>query len=198
MHQPLVRGSRDGVHLWKYVASNCASDVDVLPNGEILIADREAGWVRLLDMQGNLCREVASLDQPYSAALLPRNTLLVAETGKKRVVETTADKLVDSGLVVLEALTYIRGRSISGQFLVVDEAQNLTPHEVKTIVSRAGEDTKMVLTGDPYQIDNPYLDSASNGLVYAAERLKESHLVGHMVLNKSERSELASLAADRL
>jgi PhoH-like ATPase len=118
--------------------------------------------------------------------------------GKKRVVDTTADKLVDSGLVVLEALTYIRGRSISGQFLVVDEAQNLTPHEIKTIVSRAGEDAKLVLTGDPYQIDNPYLDSASNGLVYAAERLKESHLVGHMVLTKSERSDLASLAAERL
>jgi len=118
--------------------------------------------------------------------------------GKKRVVDTTADKLVDSGLVVLEALTYIRGRSISGQFLVVDEAQNLTPHEIKTIVSRAGEDTKLVLTGDPYQIDNPYLDSASNGLVYAAERLKDSHLVGHMVMTKSERSNLASLAAERL
>jgi PhoH-like ATPase len=118
--------------------------------------------------------------------------------GKKRMVDTTADKLVDNGTVVLEALTYIRGRSISGQFLVVDEAQNLTPHEVKTIVSRAGEDTKLVLTGDPYQIDNPYLDSASNGLVYTAERLKDSHLVGHMVLTKSERSELASLAAERL
>jgi PhoH-like ATPase len=118
--------------------------------------------------------------------------------GKKKMVDATADKLVDSGVVVLEALTYIRGRSISGQFLVVDEAQNLTPHEVKTIVSRAGEDTKLVLTGDPYQIDNPYLDSASNGLVYAAERLKDSHLVGHMVLTKSERSELASLAAERM
>ncbi len=118
--------------------------------------------------------------------------------GKKRVVDTTADKLVDSGLVALEALTYIRGRSISGQFLVVDEAQNLTPHEIKTIVSRAGEDTKLVLTGDPYQIDNPYLDSASNGLVYAAERLRESPLVGHMVMTKSERSDLASLAAEHL
>jgi PhoH-like ATPase len=118
--------------------------------------------------------------------------------GKKRVVNSTADKLVDSGTVVLEGLTYIRGRSISGQFLVVDEAQNLTPHEIKTIVSRAGEDTKLVLTGDPYQIDNPYLDSASNGLVYAAERLRESALVGHVVLTKSERSDLASLAAERL
>ena len=119
-------------------------------------------------------------------------------SGKRRPVETTVDQLLRDGAVVLEALTYIRGRSISAQFLVVDEAQNLTPHEVKTIISRAGENTKLVLTGDPYQIDNPYLDSSSNGLVFAAERLKDSELVGHMVLTKSERSSLASLAAERL
>jgi PhoH-like ATPase len=80
----------------------------------------------------------------------------------------------------------------------VDEAQNLTPHEIKTIVSRAGEDTKLVLTGDPYQIDNPYLDSSSNGLTYAADRLKDSELTGHMTLTRSERSPLASLAAEKL
>jgi PhoH-like ATPase len=119
-------------------------------------------------------------------------------SGKRRPVETTVEQLLRDGAVSLEALTYIRGRSISAQFLVVDEAQNLTPHEVKTIISRAGENTKLVLTGDPYQIDNPYLDSSSNGLVFAAERLKDSELVGHMVLTKSERSELASLAAERL
>jgi PhoH-like ATPase len=119
-------------------------------------------------------------------------------SGKRRPVETTAEQLLRDGVVSLEALTYIRGRSISSQFLVVDEAQNLTPHEVKTIISRAGENTKLVLTGDPYQIDNPYLDSSSNGLVFAAERLKDSELAGHMVLTKSERSDLASLAAERL
>ncbi len=119
-------------------------------------------------------------------------------SGKRRPVETTVEQLLRDGTVSLEALTYIRGRSISSQFLVVDEAQNLTPHEVKTIISRAGENTKLVLTGDPYQIDNPYLDSSSNGLVFAAERLKDSQLVGHMVLSKSERSDLASLAAERL
>jgi PhoH-like ATPase len=119
-------------------------------------------------------------------------------SGRRRPVETTVETLLRDGTVSLEALTYIRGRSISGQFLIVDEAQNLTPHEVKTIISRAGENTKLVLTGDPYQIDNPYLDSSSNGLVFAAERLKGSDLAGHMVLTKSERSDLASLAAERL
>jgi len=80
----------------------------------------------------------------------------------------------------------------------VDEAQNLTPHEVKTVISRAGDGTKVVLTGDPYQIDNPYLDATSNGLTYAADRLKGEALVGHVTLITSERSELASLAASRL
>jgi PhoH-like ATPase len=106
--------------------------------------------------------------------------------------------LIDSGALELEALTYIRGRSIPDQFILVDEAQNLTPHEVKTVVSRVGEDSKIVLTGDPYQIDNPYLDSSSNGLAYAAERMKGLGLAGHVMLTKSERSELASLAAQRL
>ena len=106
--------------------------------------------------------------------------------------------LIDSGALELEALTYIRGRSIPDQFIIIDEAQNLTPHEVKTVVSRVGEDSKVVLTGDPYQIDNPYLDSSSNGLAYAAERMKGLGLAGHVMLTKSERSELASLAAQRL
>jgi len=106
--------------------------------------------------------------------------------------------LLDSGTLELEALTYIRGRSIPDQFIIIDEAQNLTPHEVKTVVSRVGEDSKVVLTGDPWQIDNPYLDSSSNGLAYAAERMKGLDLVGHVMLAKSERSELASLAAQRL
>ncbi|MBI4792132.1 MAG: PhoH family protein [Deltaproteobacteria bacterium] len=108
------------------------------------------------------------------------------------------EKLLKDHVVELEALTYIRGRSISGQYVIVDEAQNLTPHEVKTIISRAGEGTKMVLTGDPYQIDNPYLDSSSNGLTYTVERLKELPIHGHITLRKSERSQLAGVAADYL
>lgn len=108
------------------------------------------------------------------------------------------NKLLRDNTIVLEALTYIRGRSIPGQYVIVDEAQNLTPHEVKTIVSRAGEGSKMVLTGDPYQIDNPYLDPSSNGLTYAAERMKGQPLHGHVTLKKSERSALAAVAAELL
>jgi PhoH-like ATPase len=108
------------------------------------------------------------------------------------------DELMSSGLIEMEALTYIRGRSIHNQFLIIDECQNLTPHEVKTVISRAGHDTKVVLTGDPYQIDNPYLDSESNGLTYVAERMGNESVAAHVCLSRTERSELASLAADVL
>jgi PhoH-like ATPase len=113
-------------------------------------------------------------------------------------VEQRIKQLMESGQVVLEPLTYIRGRSIPHQFMIVDEAQNLTPHEVKTIASRVGEGTKLVLTGDASQIDNPYLDSSSNGLSYLVERLKGKSIVGHITLAKSERSELASLVTAEL
>jgi PhoH-like ATPase len=103
--------------------------------------------------------------------------------------------LIESQKVQIEAITYIRGRSIPKQFLIVDEAQNLTPHEVKTIISRAGQGTKVVLTGDPYQIDNPYLDSSSNGLNFVIERFKDQSLFGHIILNKSERSDLSAMAS---
>jgi PhoH-like ATPase len=111
---------------------------------------------------------------------------------------TKVDDLVEGGVIDLEPLTYMRGRSIPNQFIVVDEAQNLTPHEVKTVISRAGHGSKLVLTGDPYQIDNPYLDSASNGLSYVIERMKEQKLFGAVRLERSERSTLASLAAELL
>lgn len=114
------------------------------------------------------------------------------------ISDLTTDSLLESGMIEIEALTYIRGRSIPNQFFIVDEAQNLTPHEIKTIISRAGEGTKIVLTGDPAQIDNPYLDANSNGLSYTVERLKKSSLFGHILLTKSERSDLASLAVDEL
>jgi PhoH-like ATPase len=115
--------------------------------------------------------------------------------------QTAADMLrhiQDKGIFEIEALTYIRGRSIPQQFIIVDEAQNLTPHEVKTIVSRAGEGTKIVLTGDPNQIDHPYLDFRSNGLCYAVEKFKGNPIAGHVTLTKGQRSELAELAAQLL
>ncbi len=113
-------------------------------------------------------------------------------------VEQRIQQLLDDGQIVLEPLTYIRGRSIPHQYMIVDEAQNLTPHEVKTIASRVADGTKLILTGDATQIDNPYLDSSSNGLSYLVERLKGQQLVGHVTLMKSERSELASLVTAQL
>ena len=121
-----------------------------------------------------------------------------AQHADSKPAEQRISSLMESGQLVLEPLTYIRGRSIPHQFMIVDEAQNLTPHEVKTIVSRVGEGTKIVLTGDVAQIDNPYLDASSNGLSYMIERLKGQPMVGHITLAKSERSELASIAADKL
>lgn len=105
------------------------------------------------------------------------------------------DELLERGLLQIEPLTYIRGRTIPKQFLIVDEAQNLTPHEVKTILTRAGEGTKIVLTGDLDQIDNPYVDAASNGLTYVVERFKQEALAAHITFVKGERSELAERAA---
>ncbi|MFO7628154.1 MAG: PhoH family protein [Prochlorococcaceae cyanobacterium] len=102
------------------------------------------------------------------------------------------------GLLEVEAISYIRGRSIPRQYMVVDEAQNLTPHEVKTIVTRVGEGTKIVLTGDPYQIDNPYVDAESNGLTWLVERFKGQTLAGHVTLQRGERSPLAELAENLL
>lgn len=117
---------------------------------------------------------------------------------ESHTTEQRIKQLVNSGKLVLEALTYIRGRSIPHQFMVVDEVQNLTPHEVKTIVSRVGDATKIVLTGDINQIDNPYLDASSNGLSYTIERMKGQAMAGHVTLTKTERSTLASLAAEIL
>ena len=106
--------------------------------------------------------------------------------------------LMGMGSIQVEALTYIRGRSIPGQFILIDEAQNLSKHEVKTIVSRVGENSKIVLLGDPEQIDHPYLDSQSNGLTYLVERFKEEGISGHVTLEKGERSRLAQLATEKL
>ena len=109
-----------------------------------------------------------------------------------------AQELINQGMLNIEPLTYIRGRSIPNQYLIVDESQNLTPHEIKTIVTRAGQGTKVVLTGDSYQIDNPYIDASNSGLTYSVERFKGQRIAAHVSLTKGERSELAELAANIL
>ena len=107
-------------------------------------------------------------------------------------------ELMEMGILIIEPLTYIRGRSIHNQYLIIDEAQNLTPHELKTIITRVGEGTKIVVTGDPYQIDNPYIDSSSNGLSYVVERMKAQDISAHVTFSKGERSRLSELAANLL
>ncbi|HRY72486.1 MAG TPA: PhoH family protein [Spirochaetia bacterium] len=116
----------------------------------------------------------------------------------KRPNMKNVDQLVKDRSIEIEALSFIRGRSLPNLYMIVDEAQNLTPHEIKTLVSRAGEGTKVVLTGDPYQIDNMYLDANSNGLSYLVECFKGQPIYGHVTFQKSERSELAELAASLL
>ncbi|MFM2292764.1 MAG: hypothetical protein RIS29_2577 [Bacteroidota bacterium] len=108
------------------------------------------------------------------------------------------EELQKNNQLVIEALAYIRGRSLSDTYFIVDEAQNLTPHEIKTIITRAGEGTKIIFTGDIQQIDSPYLDMFSNGLVYMIDRMKGQNIFAHINLVKGERSFLSELASDLL
>jgi PhoH-like ATPase len=109
--------------------------------------------------------------------------------------KATLEMYVENGAIEVEALTYIRGRSIANTFLIVDEAQNLTKHELKTIITRVGEGTKIILTGDIEQIDNVYIDETTNGLTYAVESFKDHDITGHVTLTRGERSKVATLAA---
>jgi PhoH-like ATPase len=102
---------------------------------------------------------------------------------------------VEKGTIEIEALTYIRGRSIANAYILIDEAQNLSAHEIKTIITRVGENTKIVFTGDVEQIDNVYVDATSNGLSYVVEKMKDQEVSGHITLKKGERSLLASIAS---
>lgn len=122
---------------------------------------------------------------------------LCESTGLDHSVETQK-WIIESKKIEMEAVTYIRGRTLPNMYIIIDEAQNLTPHEVKTIISRAGQGTKVVLTGDPTQIDNPYLDKDSNALTYTIGRFKEHPIYGHIFLDRTERSELAALATEIL
>lgn len=143
-------------------------------------------------LPGSLEEKLAPWMQPIHDALELLGDLNMGHEQRRQ-----AD-LMRSGMIVVEALSYIRGRSIANQFMIIDEAQNLTPLEVKTIITRVGEGTKIVFTGDPYQIDNPYVDSSSNGFNYIISKLQRQPIAAHVELQRGERSELAELAANLL
>ena len=137
---------------------------------------------------------------PWMQPIFDNIDFLFGTTGanSRRGAGRGCQELMDQGLLQIEPLTYIRGRSIPKQYLIVDESQNLTPHEIKTIITRAGEATKIVLTGDSQQIDNPYVDAANNGLVYLVDRFKDEEIAAHVTLTKGERSRLSELASQLL
>ncbi len=135
---------------------------------------------------------------PYMQPLFDNLNVIKSQLGQNSSDLKLIDELQQSGRFEIEALAYIRGRSLTETFCIIDEAQNLTPHEVKTIITRAGENTKMVFTGDLQQIDSPYLDMQSNGLAYMIDKMKNQNLFGHVNLVKGERSELSELASNLL
>ncbi len=144
-------------------------------------------------LPGNLEEKLA----PWMQPILDNIEFLFDNQGTKRSRGAMED-LVSEGLLKMESLSHIRGRSIPNEFIIIDEAQNLTKHEVKTIISRAGEGTKIILTGDIYQIDNPKVDSMSNGLSYVIDKFKDQEIAAHIHFTKCERSELAELASELL
>ena len=147
---------------------------------------------------GYLPGDVEQKLNPWMQPIYDNIDFLFGSTDRKvtrRGAGKGCQELMNQGLLQIEPLTYIRGRTIPKQFLIVDEAQNLSPHEIKTIITRAGDDTKIVLTGDSFQIDNPYVDSANNGLVYVVERFKNEAIAAHITLMKGERSKLSELAS---
>ncbi|MDG5814569.1 PhoH family protein [Chitinispirillales bacterium ANBcel5] len=135
---------------------------------------------------------------PWMYPIVDNVELLMRKDSKSSRQSRGFRELVEMGILIVEPLTYIRGRSIHNQYLIIDEAQNLTPHEIKTIITRVGEGTKIVVTGDPYQIDNPYIDSSSNGLSYVVEKFKKQDVAAHVTLTRGERSRLSELAANLL
>jgi len=143
-------------------------------------------------LPGSLEEKLAPWMQPIHDALEMLSDLNMGHDHRR------SGDLMRSGSIVVEALSYIRGRSIANQFMIIDEAQNLTPLEAKTIITRVGNGTKIIFTGDPYQIDNPYVDSSSNGFNYVVSRFRDQAIAAHIELQKGERSELAELAANIL
>jgi PhoH-like ATPase len=147
---------------------------------------------------GFLPGDIKSKVDPYMQPLFDNLAVIQHQFEENSTEFKKISEMVESEKLLIMALAYIRGRSLSKSYFIVDEAQNLTPHEVKTIITRAGEGTKVVFTGDIYQIDTPYLDSRSNGLTHLIDKMKGQEIYAHVTLEKGERSHLAELASNLL
>ncbi|CEA15198.1 PhoH-like protein [Fermentimonas caenicola] len=155
----------------------------------VSLSNRDLGY-----LPGDEKQKVA----PYMQPLFDNLNVIKSQLGQNSPDLRLIDELQKTGRLEIEALAFIRGRSLTETFCIIDEAQNLTPHEVKTIITRAGENTKMVFTGDLQQIDSPYLDMQSNGLAYMIDKMRGQNIFGHVNLVKGERSELSELASNLL
>lgn len=164
-------------------------DQIILARPIVPLSNREIGF-----LPGDANEKISPYMQPLWDNLAFIKSQFKANEKKRQVLQ----EIEDSGMLTITALAFIRGRSLSNAFFIIDEAQNLTPHEVKTIITRAGEGTKIVFTGDINQIDTPYMDEHSNGLTYLIDRIKGNDLFSHIKLEKGERSELANLANELL
>jgi PhoH-like ATPase len=197
---PLIKLPKEGT--WGIRPRNKEQSfaLDLLLNDEIRLVTivGKAGTGKTLLAIGYLPGSVEEKLNPWMQPIFDNVEYLMNLSRSEKKLGRGYHELVDLGILEIEPLTYIRGRSIPNQFMIVDEAQNLTPHEVKTIITRVGDGTKIVLTGDPYQIDNPYVDQTNNGLVHVVNRFQQEKLAGHVTLSKGERSPLAELAANLL
>jgi PhoH-like ATPase len=171
------------------LAQNDVYDQIMLARPIVALSNRDIGF-----LPGDADEKI----RPYMQPLFDNLTVIKHCFNPRSVDYTRIEEMEKEERLVIAALAYIRGRSLSNSYFIIDEAQNLTPHEVKTIITRAGEGTKMVFTGDLHQIDSPYLDQQSNGLAYLSDRMKGQELFAHVNLVKGERSYLAELASDLL
>jgi len=147
---------------------------------------------------GFLPGDLESKLDPYMRPFYDNLDYIMMSGGVGRKYKVSYEDLFENGTIQIEPITFIRGRSIPNQFIIIDESQNMTSHELKTVISRCGEGSKIVLTGDPGQIDNPYIDSSSNGLSVTVKKIRDEDNTGHLLLKKGERSRLANMAAEKL
>ena len=223
IHTPLHKVIHAGIPDWKIKSRNKeqAFAIDLLLNPDVKVVSlvgMAGSGKTLLAIAAGLQQTIGLRENPYTRMIVSRPVqplgkdigFLPGDVNEKMLPwlmpiqdnlkflmgdKASVEMYMEKGKIEIEALTYIRGRSIANAFMIIDEAQNLTMHEIKTIITRVGDGTKVILTGDIEQIDNIYVNETSNGLAHAVEKFKEFPIAGHVTFKKGERSEVATMAA---